>query len=260
MIKRKVIAVMTASAMLFLVACGGGPTGTETGIDQTTSTVTDETTESTTVTTDTQATESQTDDPTFTEPDDTADSGVTDEPDPTDTETSEPTDPDISVEPTETDDLEPITVDIGSTVVSIFYPAGYFVDFTEEDYEFFEESSEFDTFTRHDDGSVTGTISVESYNEIISEMRQSILESMEEMIDAEVGLSYVIDIRYDDDFSEVIVEVDAAEYEEVLINDVTFTLGIMVPTYRMFINEDPAATITFVDADNGQTIEVFDLS
>lgn len=109
--------------------------------------------------------------------------------------------------------------------------------------------------TQNSDGSLTYKMSKNEHKKMLSEMGDSIEQSMEEMITSEDFVS-IQDVKANKSYSEFTMVVDKAKFENSFDGFATLALGATGMYYQAFngLNaEEAKVTIHFEDADTGET-------
>ena len=136
-----------------------------------------------------------------------------------------------------------------------------FVALMGEDYDYIltEEQKEngFTSVKRADDGSAIFTIKKEDYDKFIKDLQKTTVEAINdtaEMI-SEQGDSSIKNIKYSQDFEQIIVYADKAKFNESFDNLYIYSVGLTACMYQMFdINSKGKCTIDITDKE---TKEVF---
>jgi len=139
--------------------------------------------------------------------------------------------------------------------VTINVPASFFEGRSME--EIIEEALEEGiVVTFNEDGTVSYTMSGSYHNEMMEEIRDEVLATFAEMLEGEVWNDIVKDIRANDDFTSITVEVDRANFENNMFAAMlNFVLGMQARVYNVFRgNLDAEITVDIVDAITGEII------
>lgn len=150
---------------------------------------------------------------------------------------------------------EAIEVDKGLLNVEITLPASLFQG--REIDEVIEEAKAEGAkeVTQNSDGSLTYKMSKNEHKKVLSEMGDSIEQTMEEMKISEDFVS-IQDVKANKSYSEFTMVVDRAKFENSFDGIATLALGATGMYYQAFngVNaEEAKVTIHFEDADTGET-------
>lgn len=110
--------------------------------------------------------------------------------------------------------------------------------------------------TANEDGSITIKMSKSKHKEMIEEMKTSIIESFEE-IKTSGDFASIKDIKYNDDFSKITLEVVKAEYEVGFDAFVTLGIGTSAMFYNIYNGVEGDKLQVIIDAKDSETGEVF---
>ena len=110
--------------------------------------------------------------------------------------------------------------------------------------------------TVNEDGSITIKMSKSKHKEMIEEMKTSIIKSFEE-IKTSGDFASIKDIKYNDDFSKITLEVVKAEYEGSFDAFVTLGIGTSAMIYNMYNGVEGDKLQVTIDAKDSETGEVF---
>ena len=148
-------------------------------------------------------------------------------------------------------------VDEGLLNVEVTLPASFFEDMTAEEIQAEAEEEGYSKCVINDDGSVTYTMTKAKRQEMLDGFKQSIDETIEEMIHGEDAMESFQSIEYNDNLSEVTVYVDPATYTSL---DAFSALAFffMGAYYQVFSGTDPDTVdvvVNFVDNETGETKE-----
>lgn len=155
----------------------------------------------------------------------------------------------------ENEETQSIEVDEGLLNVEIIVPADFLEEGTTQ--EALDETAKEEgikSITLNDDGSATYIMSKSKHDEIMAGIRESIDESMAEMIDPETYPTFV-EVTSNDDYTHFTVKLST---NEVGISESVSVLGFYVlgGLYNAF-NGTPVddVTVSFVNADTGDIIQ-----
>lgn len=155
----------------------------------------------------------------------------------------------------ENEETQSIEVDEGLLNVEIIVPADFLEEGTTQ--EALDETAKEEgikSITLNDDGSATYIMSKSKHNEMMAGIRESIDESMAEMIDPETYPTFV-EVTSNDDYTHFTVKLST---NEVGISESVSVLGFYVlgGLYNAF-NGTPVddVTVSFVNADTGDIIQ-----
>lgn len=113
--------------------------------------------------------------------------------------------------------------------------------------------------TMNADGSVTLRVSKEFQDTLRDQMRHDVELTVESMLNGEDAPS-VRDVTYNEDMSEVVVQVNRAEFESSLDTFAVFGLGIGAYYFQVADGKAvPKLVIRTVDVDTGEEIEAMTL-
>lgn len=107
-----------------------------------------------------------------------------------------------------------IEVDEGLLTVEVTLPATFFEEESEDDIKAAAKENGFSYCTVHEDGSVTYKMSKAKHKEMMNEMKASLDETIEELINGEEAVASFQKIEYADDFSRFDVYVDPETYTD----------------------------------------------
>lgn len=107
-----------------------------------------------------------------------------------------------------------IEVDENLLTVDVTLPASFFQDSTEEEIMADADGNGYIATKINDDGSVTYTMTKAKRNEILKEMKSSIDESIDELLNGEEKVGSFLKIEYNDKLTIVDIYVDPALYSD----------------------------------------------
>lgn len=110
--------------------------------------------------------------------------------------------------------------------------------------------------TVNNDGSITIKMSKSKHKEMIAEMKTSVIESFEEMKTSGKFTS-IKDIKYNDDFTKITLEVVKSDYENGLDAFATFGIGISSMMYNLYNGVENDKIQVTIEAKDSETGEVF---
>jgi len=134
-------------------------------------------------------------------------------------------------------DSEGINVDKGLFNVEVTLPASFF-EGGDIDQSIAEAEKEGIEVTKNEDGSLTYKMSKTKHKEMMSEMKTSLLETIEDLKNGE-DFASIKDVEYNKDFSEFTLWVDRNEYENSFDGFAVFGLGLSGAMYQLFDGANP---------------------
>ncbi|QBK25785.1 hypothetical protein [Ureibacillus thermophilus] len=134
-------------------------------------------------------------------------------------------------------DSEGINVDKGLFNVEVTLPASFF-EGGDIDQSIAEAEKEGIEVTKNEDGSLTYKMSKTKHKEMMSEMKTSLLETIEDLKNGE-DFASIKDVEYNKDFSEFTLWVDRNDYENSFDGFAVFGLGLSGAMYQLFDGADP---------------------
>lgn len=152
---------------------------------------------------------------------------------------------------------ESIEVDKGLLNVEITLPASMFEGQDIETVISEAKKDGVDEVTKNDDGSLTYKMSKAKHKEMMNEMKDSILEGIEETKTGEDFVS-IKDVTYNKDFSEFTMIVDKEKFENSFDGFAAMGLGIQGMYYQLFNGANPddyKVTIIIKDEDSGEVLD-----
>lgn len=132
---------------------------------------------------------------------------------------------------------EGISVDKGLLNVEVTLPASFFED-GDIDAAIAEAKEEGIEVTKNENGSVTYKMSKAKHKEMMAEMEDSLLESIEELKNGE-DFASIKDIQHNKKFTEFTLVVDKEGYENSFDGFAVFGLGLSGAMYQLFNGADP---------------------
>lgn len=158
-------------------------------------------------------------------------------------------------EGSENEETQSVEVDEGLLTVEITVPPDFLEEgTTQEDLDEAAKEDGIKSITLNDDGSATYIMSKSKHDEMMAGIRESIDESMAEMIDPETYPTFV-EVTSNDDYTHFTVKLSS--------NEVGLSESISVLGFYMFgglynaFNGTPVddVTVSFVNADTGDIIQ-----
>jgi len=152
---------------------------------------------------------------------------------------------------------ESLNVDKGILNVNVTLPASLFIDSTEEEIIAEAKENGVTETVVNKDGSVTYTMSKSKHNEMMKEMGDSVISTIDEIVNSGDYTS-IKDISYSEDFTEFDVKVNRQQYEEGFDSFAIFGLVIVSTYYSAFdgnSGEDLQILFNMIDETTG---EVYD--
>lgn len=156
----------------------------------------------------------------------------------------------------ESNENEDLEVDKGLLNVTITLPASMFEgeDIDKEVEEIKEEGIK--DVKVNDDGSMTVKMTKTKHKELVKEVKDTVLEYFEELKASEDTPS-INDVKYDDNFKEVTLEVDKKKFEESFDSMAVFGVAMTTAMYHIYEGV-PAEEVNFkINAKDSGTGEIF---
>lgn len=149
-----------------------------------------------------------------------------------------------------------VEVDEGLLSVEVTLPATFFEEETEEDIKAAAEEAGFSGCTVHEDGSVTYKMSKAKHKEMMREMKSSLDESIEELINGENAVASFQKIEYTDDFSQFDVYVDPETYTDWdnLYVIVFYMSGAYYQAFDGKDMDDVDVVVNFINIDTNEIV------
>lgn len=149
---------------------------------------------------------------------------------------------------------ESVEVDKGLVNVTLTIPASMFEgqDVNQKAEEMKEEGIK--EVTVNDDGSVILEMSKDKHKELVKEMKKMLVENFDEIKSSEEFQS-IKDVKYDDDFKEITLEVDKVKYEQSFDGMAVWGMLITTGMYHIYDGvpaDDVSFKINIKDADTGE--------
>ena len=158
---------------------------------------------------------------------------------------------------TEENSWDSINVDKGIVNVDVTIPASFFIGITEEDIIAKAKENNVTETVVNQDGSVTYTMSKSKYKEMMEELENSIVSTVDEIVHSGEYTS-IKEISYNEDFTEFDVKVDRQQFKEGFDSFAVFGLVIVSTYYSAFdgkSEEDLQIVFNMIDETTG---EVYD--
>lgn len=134
---------------------------------------------------------------------------------------------------TEENYIDFLNVNKGMVNVDVTLPASFFIATTEEEIIAEAKENGVTETVVNEDGSVTYTMSKSKHKEMMKEMGDSVLSTIDEIVNSEDYTS-IKDISYNKDFTEFDVKVNRQQYEEGFDSFAIFGLVIVSTYYSAF--------------------------
>ena len=150
-----------------------------------------------------------------------------------------------------------IEVDENLLSVEVSLPASFFEDESAEDIKASAKENGFSDCTIHEDGSVTYKMSKSKHREIMSDLKISLEESVENMLTGDEAVESFINIEYSDNFSKFDVYVDPEKYTvwDGIYSLVFYMSGAF---YQLFDGNDINNVDVIVNFINSATNEIIE--
>ena len=147
-----------------------------------------------------------------------------------------------------------LNVDKGILNVDVTLPASFFIDSTEEEIIAEAKENGVTETVVNKDGSVTYTMSKSKYKEMMKEMGDSVVSTIDEIVNSGDYTS-IKEISYNEDFTEFDVKVNRQQYEEGFDGFAIIGLVIVSTYYSAFegkSGEDLQTIFNMVDETTGE--------
>ncbi len=157
-----------------------------------------------------------------------------------------------------------ISVSAGLLTVDITLPASFFEGKTQDEVISDAKEKGIDKVTANADGSFTYTISKEKQAELVDQMKQSLVESIDK-VKTDSNNSFITDIAYDKDFNNFTISVDKTKYNQgtnqiyagidalgIAMTDMYFKLFEGIKSDDMYI------VFTFQDASTKEVLKTIE--
>ena len=155
---------------------------------------------------------------------------------------------------TEENYIDFLNVNKGMVNVDVTLPASFFIAATEEEIIAEAKENGVTETVVNEDGSVTYTMSKSKYKEMMKEMGDSVLSTIDEIVNSEDYTS-IKEISYNKDFTEFDVKVNRQQYEEGFDGFAIVGLVIVSTYYSAFegkSGEDSQTIFNMVDETTGE--------
>ena len=150
-----------------------------------------------------------------------------------------------------------IEVDKGLLNVEITLPKMFFEDDELADIEAEMENSHEANVTKNDDGSLTIKMSKKEHKQLMSDMQEEFVDTINQMIEAEDYPS-IKDITYNRNMTELSIVVDREEFESGFDGFTLFSLGFTGLFYQIFDGKDidkEKVTMKLIDEETSEEFE-----
>src|SRR5699024_3789954 len=150
-----------------------------------------------------------------------------------------------------------IEVDKGLLNVEITIPKMFFEDEELADIEEQMEDSHEANVTKNDDGSLTIKMSKKEHKQLMSDMQEEFVDTINQMIEAEDYPS-IKDITYNRNMTELSIVVDREEFESGFDGFTLFSLGFTGLFYQIFDGKDidkKKVTMKLIDEETSEEFE-----
>ena len=146
-----------------------------------------------------------------------------------------------------------ITTDEKLLTVDITLPALFFENQKDFDPSTYAQENNYISAKKNDDGSVTVTMSKQRHATLLEDTAKQLEDSFAELIGG-ADTSYIKDIQYNKDFTEIIMLVDKAAYEKAF--DLT-PLGMAISSamYQSLLEQEFSLLVKIVDEATGEIIK-----
>lgn len=149
-----------------------------------------------------------------------------------------------------------VQVDEGLLNVEITMPASFFEEMTTDEIKAAADEQGYKKCVINEDGSVTYTMSKSKHKELLTEFKNSIDETIENMVNGEDAMKSFQKIEYNDDISQVDIYVDKEIYTAFdAFSGISFYF--MGAYYQIFSGSDPDSidiVVNFIDAATNETL------
>jgi len=144
-----------------------------------------------------------------------------------------------------------------SDTVDVTLPAAFFEDMTEEEIKANAEEKGFINIEVNKDGSVTYTMTKAKQKEILTDLKEEIDESIEDLLKGENKVASFKSVNYNEDLSKIDVRVDSSQYSAWdSLYAVTF---LMEGAYYQMISgveaDDIDLTVNFIDDSTNEILD-----
>ena len=150
-----------------------------------------------------------------------------------------------------------VQVDEGAFKVDITLGAYFFEDMTVEEIKEGARQEGYSGCVVNEDGSVTYTMTKAQHKELLDAYKKSMDESIAELLDGDKAVASFVDIKYNNDFSEINVYVDSSLYT---FWDSFYVLSfyIMGAYYQNFAGvalEEVDVVVNYIDNVSGEILD-----
>ena len=155
--------------------------------------------------------------------------------------------------PTENTEGGGIEVDENLLTVEITLPASWYEgeDMSTFDADAYAQEHGYISAIKNDDGSITVKMTKAQYNELLDKTRESLETTFNSFVGSDTP--YIKDVSHNEDFTEVTVYVNRAEYENAF--DFTpLAISLSVALYQQVAQIEYRVEVSIVDADTGDLI------
>ena len=151
-----------------------------------------------------------------------------------------------------------ITVEKNLLDVELTLPAWFFEEQSPEDVFASNDTDGVKSVIANEDGSYTFVISKKLYEETLTEFKNGIDTTINDVITDENYLS-IQDVQYNDDLSEFNIYVDQAKYEEAIFDSlVSMMLGMSGMMYQLFEGTEYDSIQVIVNIVNQDSMEIIE--
>jgi len=158
---------------------------------------------------------------------------------------------------TEENSGESVDVDKGIFNVDVTLPASFFEGSTEEEIIAEAKENDFKEAVVNEDGSVTYTMSKSKHEELMKEMKESVVSTIDDIINSGDYTS-IKEISYNKDFTEFDVKVNRQQYEEGFDGFAILGLVMSSAYYGAFdgkSEEELQIVFNMIDESTGETYD-----
>lgn len=154
-------------------------------------------------------------------------------------------------------DEQALEVDKGLIDVEITLPADFFEEETPEEIESAAKENGVKEVKVNEDGSVYYKMSKSKHNEMMKEMEQGVIETVDELVNGEDFQSFK-EISYNKDFTEFDIKVDPVAYENSFDGFGLMGLAMVSMYYSAFdgkADDNIKATMNIINNETGEEID-----
>jgi len=141
----------------------------------------------------------------------------------------------------------------GSDTISVTVPAFWLSDDDEFDPSTLEEDGPYSEVKLNDDGTVTMVLPREAYQEAMVQSRLA-LEEMFAELQGDEGIPFIKMITYNDDFTEITMDVDKTLYNQMPFDFFHDMIGMTVGIHLQFMDNTAKCHYTVKDATTGEVL------